>query len=297
MIKITLNESKRKKIENFYWDYIEKNLLINWEKKINKSITRKAIFKNRDEIKKIVLSSPENLETIVASLGEKKLKRLKYFKNQYEIIRSKIGYDILKILDLKTCPYCNRSYIYTAKKNSKPRFQLDHFFSKTNYPYLAVSLYNLIPCCGTCNMIKNDSDSEKLLNPYLSGFEKEGIFKIDNSIKNITNLLNHIDDLKIKIDVVGSKTEKIINNIDEFDLENIYNTHSNEVLRLVKLKMIYSDSQLNEYIELYGEHLNLNFEEMKALIFGIPENTEREQEKVLGKFLNDILNDIENDFL
>lgn len=58
-------------------------------------------------------------------------------------------------IGVTTCPYCNRSYIFTSSK-SGTRPQYDHYFPKSKYPYLALSMYNLIPCCSICNGLKHD---------------------------------------------------------------------------------------------------------------------------------------------
>lgn len=68
---------------------------------------------------------------------------------------NKIGKkEFAKIIDESVCPYCNRNFIFnTANSNN---CQLDHFFSKSEYPLLAVSFYNLVPVCPSCNFNKNE---------------------------------------------------------------------------------------------------------------------------------------------
>jgi hypothetical protein len=74
----------------------------------------------------------------------------------------------LKITHSKTCVYCNSQltivvqieYFDTKKKKKikdiHPRFEIDHHYPKSIYPYLATSFYNLYPCCGNCNRVKLD---------------------------------------------------------------------------------------------------------------------------------------------
>ena len=66
----------------------------------------------------------------------------------------------VKDLDIKVCPYCNRNYILNFNKKGKANAtaQLDHFFDKKDYPYLSVSIYNLVPSCGTCNLRKSSKE-------------------------------------------------------------------------------------------------------------------------------------------
>jgi 5-methylcytosine-specific restriction endonuclease McrA len=51
------------------------------------------------------------------------------------------------------CPYCQQNFAFTIVGENGGSFRptLDHFFPKAEYPYLALSLYNLVPACQVCN--------------------------------------------------------------------------------------------------------------------------------------------------
>lgn len=82
------------------------------------------------------------------------------------------------------CPYCNASTVYAYDAvNTTSGFMessLDHFCPKNRYPYLAISLYNLVPSCQRCNSgAKTVCDPVKwtngkaefsLLHPYRDDF-------------------------------------------------------------------------------------------------------------------------------
>ena len=55
-------------------------------------------------------------------------------------------------------------------------FQLDHFYPKDEFPMFAVSFYNLIPVCGTCNSIKNNTNFN--IYPYLQEIKDNISFNI-----------------------------------------------------------------------------------------------------------------------
>ena len=66
------------------------------------------------------------------------------------------AYKYIQSLGIRSCPYCNRQFTFSItvsrlKKDGKTltlktiKPELDHFFPKSKYPYLAISLYNLIP--------------------------------------------------------------------------------------------------------------------------------------------------------
>lgn len=71
---------------------------------------------------------------------------------------------IFESAGIKTCPYCNRNYIsFVVDRGYNPphfssTFELDHYYSKKDYPMLAVSFYNLIPVCPACNRIKGKKE-------------------------------------------------------------------------------------------------------------------------------------------
>jgi len=80
----------------------------------------------------------------------------------------------IESLGVRYCPYCNAETVYSIKfEKGSPikiaRSALDHYFSKSKYPFLAISLCNLVPSCTRCNTnIKRDRELDYTihLNPY-----------------------------------------------------------------------------------------------------------------------------------
>lgn len=81
--------------------------------------------------------------------------------------------------DLTVCPYCGKSYIEVEEEqgyqDDKP--PIDHYLPKSKYPFFALSCYNMIPCCTSCNSISNKGSNNPisdavpsnvyLLNPHI----------------------------------------------------------------------------------------------------------------------------------
>jgi hypothetical protein len=63
---------------------------------------------------------------------------------------------------LKFCPYCGDEPVFITThvgvdgQDVVSKTVLDHYLPKSEYPYFAVNLYNLFPCCWRCN-----SDNKK----------------------------------------------------------------------------------------------------------------------------------------
>lgn len=158
----------------------------------------------------------------------------------------KIGwnsYVLAEKLGINVCPYCNRLFTNTVKKKvsvsekypqgsrSLIRPEFDHFYLHSKFPYLAVSFYNLIPSCSSCNSsLKGQTEMSILTHshPYLEGFEKEMAFHTDVDPKDW--LLDTQAPMRIKFSVQVSSARtaeqaRALANADTFELETIYNAH------------------------------------------------------------------------
>jgi len=78
---------------------------------------------------------------------------------------------------VKVCPYCNGEYVFAFKfdkgdfssKAKGRKSPFDHYFPRSRYPFLGLSLYNLIPCCSRCNSLMKRDIYDGLINmphPY-----------------------------------------------------------------------------------------------------------------------------------
>ena len=98
------------------------------------------------------IQTPDEREAIQAVFRYPKM-------NEDKGDKDNMAYWIVNRLKAETCPFCNRMYTKTlmmSKNNARIRPELDHFYPKSKYPYLAVSLFNLIPICSYCNKQKSD---------------------------------------------------------------------------------------------------------------------------------------------
>lgn len=93
------------------------------------------------------------------------------------------AYWLQRQLGVKLCPYCNRMYTTTLFGEHRIRPDFDHFYPQSNYPYLAVSLFNLIPSCSMCNRKKSNKaevfykkgkiNNRSIIYPYDESFDEQ----------------------------------------------------------------------------------------------------------------------------
>ncbi len=194
------------------------------------------------------------------------------------------AYTFCEKLDIRVCPYCNRNFTFTVVNENEliTRPTLDHFYDKGKYPFLALSLYNLIPSCYTCNSTlkgKTHIDINSHLHPVISGFETEFKFRfikegelVDGIPKN--GLEKYVKDnlfLEDHTDVSYPYSRQAEGNISLFKLNEIYKEHYPEVIQLYNtcrhynksiLKGLYKsldglyNSKEELYVQLFQSHLD-----------------------------------------
>lgn len=243
----------------------------------------------------LIIVSPENISNIIVAIraaypdfitpnsNNNLILRNIFISNCYDNTSfSKL--DFIKRVNIDTCPYCNRNYIYYLSKTSEIKPQIEHFYPKSTYPFLAVSYYNLIPSCQTCNGFgaKEEKDPlvEDLINPYLL---ENTNFKFSYKIKTI-NFLNPLFD-KSSVDVKFIK--KLPGHLNVFKLDKLYDQHSDHVLELIiKSKVAYSD-KYRAYLHTY-RGLKFNDSEIDRMILGNYSKEDEIHKRPLSKLYQDI---------
>lgn len=150
------------------------------------------------------------------------------------------GFPLCNTLGLKSCPYCNAEELTTQKLEDIGKelrdSELDHFYPRKLFPYLAISLYNLIPSGKLCNggNCKHEKDTYKegLTNPFELN-DSEGIeFTMDIKGKGILSYDTFEQSVEIETKVVDDALE---DNCRIFLLKNRYKKEKRQALRIWKL--------------------------------------------------------------
>ena len=106
---------------------------------------------------------------------------------------------------MRYCPYCNADMVYTitCDDNGKTyKSAFDHFYPRSRYPFLGLSLYNLIPSCDRCNSkFKHDKYKETLetFHPYLDDVDSETHFILIGLTNEMRHGVESADALKIRL--------------------------------------------------------------------------------------------------
>lgn len=132
----------------------------------------------------------------------------------FDKVASKFGYDLTANADLSICPYCGLEQIPTIKSGTlKIRPALDHFHPKSSFPFLAISLFNLVPSGEICNkLLKGKSSmlgfshpcSELGRDQQIFNFHYESNTSIKDTLKITVNKLNNAKDKNLQLFKIGS---------------------------------------------------------------------------------------------
>ncbi|HEL1564959.1 TPA: hypothetical protein TXI81_000442 [Streptococcus suis] len=203
---------------------------------------------------------------------------------------------LVRELGITVCPYCNRNYI----NNRGDRFaaQMDHFYSKDEFPWLAVSLYNLIPSCGACNHIKGTKDFN--VHPFIKKNVEENEVVFHYRYKTIDDIEVVISTKKDKhqdIDAIKKKQR----DIEALNLKEAYEIHGIDIQNMLEREVRYSESYRDELRDMlkidtvvqdYDFYLSLTDDEIDRMIYGDVIFEEDIKNVSLGKFRKDIYQEI-----
>lgn len=286
-----------------------------------KQIVLKRIFKwVFDNLEYLVIG---NLETLSLAVTEYKkmtkqlttidkeyiLDKLEVFVKEYNYFkRAKEwnAYKFQKGLEVIICPYCNSQFTFIFESSTgRSRAPLDHFFDKDTYPFLAISLYNLVPSCKVCNSDLKHTNTVSLnthYSPFEKGIEKRLKIKREivkasdlistnsvNSNDYVGTILGANEDFNIVFDYDGDEDyygEKIKGNIDLFHLDTIYNKfHKDYVQDLIKKALIYNEAYLNQLTRSNS----LIFSGENHLHDSLFNVVTDDKKRILGKLTRDII--------
>lgn len=129
-------------------------------------------------------------------------------------------YDAIKLLAPNDrCPYCAQRDVDT----------LDHYLPKAKYPTYAITPYNLVPSCCSCNKVKLGgnfcSREEETIHPYYDDFTTE---------KWIVAKMIEKDPVAFEFEVKcpsnwdDIKKERAQNHFKQFELNKLYKPHASE---------------------------------------------------------------------
>jgi len=242
-----------------------------------------------------------NQDNWISYINNKKGRKKHPYYNINEEIKKVFDYNnifkrdlpnwVAKIKQRNTCTYCNRQYIATiedehSEKITRPTF--DHWYPRDKYPWLALSFYNLIPCCTICNSaIKGDTlfSVNTHVHPYIIA-DRNCQFRFRRSW-NIGQ-----KKYEIKIDVIKDDHDRMKKTINDTCLPQLYAFHNDkEFLDLLHFADAYPKARLDELKDGFIKE-GLTIADAYRAVFGAEMNNHGYLDRPLSQMKHDILQDL-----
>lgn len=203
------------------------------------------------------------------SVQFKKLKAIFNYTNKYDDKIAEFFEVHAEELHISTCHYCEMAYVnaYTLSSPRIPtagatyvtrrQFDVDHFLPKAECPIIALSLFNFVPSCQVCN--------SRIKLWFRLGKDKAEWAKFNPAGKDYSM----DDDVKIRLRMWQRPDTKFRKKgnyyiyfrckngfrkaIDFFHLEERYEFHKVEAMRLRELKAKYPQSTIKKLAKFLGK--------------------------------------------
>lgn len=135
----------------------------------------------------------------------------------YDSMAKKFASELTKELDINICPYCNYEDTETFGDDiCTTRPDLDHFHPKAKFPFLSLTLSNLLPAGEKCNQkYKRNRVMLDYRNPYIDGISDNTLFDFEYPPDQGATVQNLV--VKVNDDKNFSK------NFELFNFKNLYN--------------------------------------------------------------------------
>ena len=205
-------------------------------------------------------------------------------------------------LGITVCPYCNRNYIHTLETDSgRTRAELDHFYPKSLYPFLSISIYNLIPSCHICNSNLKGSKNffeEQHMHPFENLNQSKITFKLHYTDLKIETVIPNTNQFEIDFDInpsLNNSEMTIINNsLKTFKTKELYNNHKDIAQELVYKAYYYNRTKIEELQSILGDNSGIDENFIERVVYGNYIHENNFGKRPLAKFTGEILSNLEN---
>lgn len=276
----------------------------NQDKELQKIKDLKNQFKSEEEIKFI--------DNIIDEFETKKKNFIKISPSEIKQVKNKIGAspntdlkdEIIKILDykrkrnsyfpkvfqkigIKTCVYCNgQSTITIGEDKISARYQLDHYYPKSKYPYLSIAIFNLYPVCASCNLAKSDEECEGYFELYKEQTEPSPFkFELNKASKALFLTTRDCKYLEIKFDNIEIEEDDDFD--DVFRINKIYNEHQDIAEEIILKRLAYNEEYRKTLNKLCKKH-KITKPMIKRFILGNYTEEREIHKRPFAKFMQDI---------
>ncbi len=246
----------------------------------------------------VLVKEAEGLEKMVDKNGIKRvfsingsafssLKDIINDRLQYPMVRKWIFPKFIGQIGFKTCVYCNSQYTITDEHNTG-YYQLDHWLPQSKYPYLSICFFNLYPCCGSCNRMKNNDDENKYACIYAEETsEDRELYRFTIEVGSLARYILTHDFNQLKIDFdPADETDVIVPLKDKMHIDDLYQQFKDTAEDVVWKRMAYDKGYKEALCKARLDFISS--QDVKRFILGTFDSPENVHKRPLTKLVQDV---------
>ena len=258
---------------------------------------------DKDELLGLLIADPRQKTDLckIAPGKEHPLFKIFDYKRLTSQFRSRFS-ALIQSLNINVCPYCGRSFIHTVKKRGDGFIrtcQVDHFLPKSQYPWLAFSIWNFVPVCGSCNLRKT-SNTNEIFYPYEEGIGDLYRFRT-HPVKGLGYLVGARDsendfevslDCAVKSDMFDGMKSKMGTEDSIFGINELYSTHNSYICGIFRQRYIFGTPYIDSICSSFKNMFH-NREDVLAMMYLKRIDAESIGTSPLDKLTRDINHEID----
>ncbi len=217
----------------------------------------------------------------------------------YTTLRSSFYPEYFKAIGIKACVYCNSQLTISAKKSTtnndySAKFDVDHYHSKSEYPFLSICLFNLYPACASCNRVKSNNvvEFELYTNDETKTTKSDYKFKLTPYSKAKYLTTKDANDIGFTFDEPIPSNIKTQTFNEVFHIEGIYKTQADLIEELIIKSQMYNKSYLKT-LKYSFDKLSLQPELFKRTLVGNYTEDKDLHKRPMSKLVMDIAKDLD----
>ena len=246
-----------------------------------------VLLKEAYGLEKILNQDGLKREFSINGRGYRPLKDIINDQLQYPMVRKWIFPEYASKIGFKTCVYCNSQYAVTDE-HERGYYQLDHWLPQSKYPYLSICFFNLYPCCGSCNRMKNDDDENNYACIYAEKeSEEREVYRFTIETGSLVRyILTHdVNQLKIDFDP-ADETDVITPLKDKIHIDDLYQQFKDTAEDVVWKRMAYDRGYKEALCKARLDFISS--QDVKRFILGMYDGPEDVHKRPLTKLIQDV---------
>lgn len=224
-----------------------------------------SIISNYDNI---IVAEPFEIKNLLmptfSNLSDRVIKNNSFANHiisamKYKDVREHFFINVLRESEINTCVYCHsqslvivdilykrstqkngKNYIAGDIRKQKAFLELDHYYSKANFPFLCTSFYNLYPICSSCNKSKKDKKLD-FFEFYIGDESERQFFEFKISEDSKAKFLSSFKKEDIEVKLLGSNSKNVIQYNRMFNIDLRYNKYKDIIEELFHKHNVYNN--------------------------------------------------------